>query len=149
MDRVPAVAGEGPLVTFLETVAPVMSQVRADDVAGVLGGIISDVDRAALTGEFADFMSDMIRRSLSAGIAGWRDDILASLHDWGFNPAANTTPVFVWHGEQDRMVPYQHGRWLCAHIPGAIARLFPGEGHLSLAVTRIGEIVQELATSIQ
>lgn len=141
-----AVAGEGPLVTFLETVAPVMSRVSAGDVAEVLGGIISDVDRAALTGEFAEFMSDMIRRSLSAGIAGWKDDILASLRDWHFDYEANATPVFVWHGEEDRMVPYEHGRWLCDNIPGAIARLLPGQGHLSLAVTRIGEILQELAT---
>lgn len=141
-----AISGEGPLVAFLEAVAPVMSRVGPDDIAGVLKGIISDVDRAALTGEFAKFMSQMIRRALAGGIAGWRDDILGSIHGWGFGLGANATPLFVWHGEQDRMVPFEHGRWLCGHVPGAIARLFPGEGHLSLAVTRIGQIVEELAT---
>ncbi len=42
------------------------------------------------------------------------------------------------------MVPYAHGQWLAAHIPGARARLFRDEGHLSLAVTRIDDIVSDL-----
>lgn len=110
------------------------------------GRSVADViaDKAALTGEFAEFTASVNHRALSTGITGWRDDVLASVHNWGFDPGENTRPVMVWHGEQDRMVPFSHGRWLSEHVPGAIPRLLPDQGHLSLAVEHVGEIVQDL-----
>ena len=57
------------------------------------------------------------------------------------------TPVHVWQGRHDRMVPYAHGQWLASHIPTAIPHLFDDEGHLSLAVTRFGDILDALVAS--
>jgi hypothetical protein len=45
------------------------------------------------------------------------------------------------------MVPFAHGQWLAAHLPSAKARLLPGEGHLSIAVEKFGEVVDELLAS--
>ena len=56
---------------------------------------------------------------------------------------AITVPVSVWQGAQDRMVPFSHGKWLAANIPGATVHLDDDQGHLSLW-GRIGEILDEL-----
>jgi hypothetical protein len=42
------------------------------------------------------------------------------------------------------MVPFAHGEWLAAHLPGAQAHLLQGDGHLSIGVGRAAEIVDEL-----
>jgi hypothetical protein len=44
-------------------------------------------------------------------------------------------------------VPFDHGRWLAARLPSAKAKLFPEEGHLSIAVDKCGEIIGELVAS--
>jgi pimeloyl-ACP methyl ester carboxylesterase len=141
-----ALEGAEPLTKFLDAFAPVLAKLTGADVANSLGDLISEVDRAALTGEYADFMAAVIRRAVSAGIAGWRDDDLAFTRDWGFDLATIARPVAVWQGAQDRMVPYSHGEWLAAHIPDAKAHLFPDEGHLSLGVGRLDDIVDDLVS---
>jgi pimeloyl-ACP methyl ester carboxylesterase len=101
--------------------------------------------KAALTGEFADTLAEAFRRSVSTGIAGWRDDDLAFARSWGFDLSTIHCPVAVWQGGQDRMVPFAHGQWLAAHIPTARVHLHPDEGHLSLGVAALDRIVADLA----
>jgi pimeloyl-ACP methyl ester carboxylesterase len=141
-----AVAGEADLTRFLEAAAPALRDVTGATVAEGLGGLVSAADKAVITGEFADHLAASFRAALSTGIDGWRDDDLAFSRDWGISLEAlgHATPVAVWQGGQDRMVPSAHGAWLAANIPRARARLRPGEGHLSLAVNGLGEILDDL-----
>jgi pimeloyl-ACP methyl ester carboxylesterase len=138
-----AAAGIDALTPYLQAQAAGLANVHGPEVADVLGGLVSDVDRSQLTGEFAEFIASTFRRAVANGIAGWRDDDLAFLRDWGFALDA-CRPVAIWQGGQDLMVPYSHGQWLVRHIPGAHTRLLPDEGHLSLLVGGIDRIFEDL-----
>ncbi|HET6213032.1 MAG TPA: alpha/beta hydrolase, partial [Micromonosporaceae bacterium] len=138
-----ATDGGAALTTYLEAEAAGLVGVTGDEVAQALGGLVSDVDTASLTGEFAAVVAEMFRRAVSTGIAGWRDDDLAFVRPWGFELAGLGVPVAIWQGGQDRMVPYAHGTWLAGRIPGARAHLYPDEGHLSL-VGQLGRILDDL-----
>jgi pimeloyl-ACP methyl ester carboxylesterase len=127
-----ALAGFEVLDPYLRSLQGQFIDVTADSVVEGLAGLLSEVDQRALTGQFAEEMAAAIRRTLTHGIAGWRDDDLAFVKDWGFRLADITVPVSVWQGAQDRMVPFTHGQYLAASIPGARANLRPEEGHLSL-----------------
>ena len=139
-----AMAGEQPLTAFLDAAADENAKVTAEQVAEVLGGLASEADRAALTGDFAEYMAQSTRSALSGGIAGWRDDDLAFVRDWGFSLDQVRVPLSIWQGDQDAMVPFRHGEWLSRQLPHARVHLLPGEGHLTLVQARIGDILDEL-----
>ncbi len=157
-----AVRGEAALTEFLDRMAGMMATLTGASVAESLGGLVIDADKAALTGEYADHVAAALSAAMNAGIAGWRDDDLAFVQDWGFSlgwgsptkpgdaaakgrsDAPKATPVAIWQGDQDKMVPFTHGQWLAANIPGARAHLLPGEGHLSLTVSSFDRILDDL-----
>jgi pimeloyl-ACP methyl ester carboxylesterase len=139
-----ALAGEESLTPWLTKAAAELATVQASDVAAALGGLVSQVDRDALSGQFAELLAACFRAAVSNGVDGWRDDDLAFVRDWGFDLSQIHVPVAVWQGGQDRMVPFTHGQWLAEHILGAQSRLFAEEGHLSLAVNALDRIVGDL-----
>jgi len=141
-----AVDGEDALLRFLERIVGDRVDVTAESLAAGLGGLLTDVDRAAFTGEFAEFLAETNRAAISTGPWGWLDDDLAFARDWGFALADIGVPVTVWHGGHDAMVPTPHGEWLARHIPGARRRIFGDEGHLSL-VLRFDAILDDLLAS--
>jgi pimeloyl-ACP methyl ester carboxylesterase len=139
-----AAAGVDELTAFLTEASK--EELTADAVVAALGGLVSDVDRAAITGDLAEYIAAGGRRAVLNGIDGWRDDDLAFMADWGFDVAAITTPLSIWHGEHDRMVPFAHGVWVTQRAPGAIAHLLSDEGHVSLT-WRIGDVLDELVAA--
>jgi pimeloyl-ACP methyl ester carboxylesterase len=139
-----AARGESALTPFLEREATGLRAVTGGQIAASLGGLISGADAAVITGEFADDLAAGLRGALRGGIAGWRDDDLAFTADWGFPLDAAGGRVTLWQGDQDNMVPFGHGQWLAANLPGARVHLQPGAGHLTMTVTAIGPILDDL-----
>jgi pimeloyl-ACP methyl ester carboxylesterase len=132
------------LVVYLKGMAAMFADVTPLQLAKELGGLVSPVDTAALTGDFAEHVTRTLKESVRTGIDGWFDDDLAFVHDWGFDLSDIRVPVTVWQGAQDRMVPFEHGRWLAAHIPEARDKLIQDEGHLSLIVGSFDQIVDDM-----
>jgi pimeloyl-ACP methyl ester carboxylesterase len=140
-----ALAGEAELTAFLRREAATMGAVTGQDVAQAFGGLVIEADQAVLTGQYADHVAACLRAALSSGIAGWRDDDLAFTRDWGFSlDGEPPLRAAIWQGDQDRMVPFAHGQWLAAAIPGARVHLMPGDGHLSMTVSAFDRILDDL-----
>jgi pimeloyl-ACP methyl ester carboxylesterase len=138
-----ALEGEQALRPFLERHAAELAVVTGEGVAAALGGLVTEVDRTALTGELADYIAAEFREAVRTGVDGWLDDDLAFVRDWGFPLDRVDVRVTTWQGAQDLMVPFAHGEWLAAHVAGARARLLPAEGHISLAA-RFADILDDL-----
>ncbi len=139
-----ALQGAEALTPYLEREAEPLREVTGDEIAAALGGLISGADAQVLTGDFAAELAASCRAAVREGIAGWRDDDLAFAADWGFSLDALAGRAAIWQGDQDRMVPFAHGQWLAAHIPGARVHLEPGAGHLTMTLTAIDRILDDL-----
>jgi pimeloyl-ACP methyl ester carboxylesterase len=139
-----AQAGEEQLLQFIEPMRAELLSLSGAQVYEALGDLLSEVDLAALSGSFADYFAQSTRAGLEHGAYGWFDDDLATIRDWGFELEDVSVPVTIWQGAQDRMVPFTHGEWLAAHVPGAEARLLPDQGHLSLLIERYGDLLDDL-----
>jgi len=142
-----ALAGPDELRTFLERAAFGLAQVTGEQIISAFGELVSDLDKATLSRGFGTFVAGNIREALRNGFWGWLDDDLAFTRDWGFDLNRISVPVNVWHGSKDRMVPFEHGRWLAEHLPGARAHLLPEHGHFSLVLDQFGEILDDLIAS--
>ena len=116
-----------------------------DDLAKALESLLTPTDAAVLTGELAEYLSYSGHEGLAPGSEGWWEDACAQTGPWGFELAGISVPVMVMHGREDKFVPFGHGEWLAAHIPGAEARLLDDDGHLTLLQHRIPEVHSWLA----
>ena len=135
--------GAGALTAFLEEHGAPMFAVTAELIVLGLGALLPDVDKAALTGELAEYLAASTRHAGHQGIVGWRDDDLVHSRPWGFDLGRIVVPVSIWQGTEDRMVPFAHAVWLSEHVAGARAHLVEGEGHISLVV-QMGRILDDL-----
>jgi pimeloyl-ACP methyl ester carboxylesterase len=103
----------------------------------------------ALSAEDAAFGLDeaiCMQRAYAPGIDGCLDDNFAQVIGWGFDLAGISVPVLLMHGRLDEAVPFAHGQWLAAHIPGVEARLLDDEDHVGVREHHIGEVHAWLAS---
>ena len=116
-----------------------------EDMAKGMESLLTPTDAAALTGELAEYLSWSSTDGLAQGDEGWWEDAVAFAGPWGFELDLISVPVLVVHGREDMFVPFGHGEWLAAHVPGAEAWLLDNDGHVTLLENRIGEVHAWLA----
>jgi pimeloyl-ACP methyl ester carboxylesterase len=139
-----AATGHDELLAFIEREAATMTGDSGDEVADELGDPVSEPDRELIVGPFGEHMGRQLKHALANGIWGWFDDDIAFVSGWGFDVKDISVPVSIWHGGLDKFVPFAHGEWLAANVPGAQAHLIADEAHVSLAVGRFGDVLDDL-----
>jgi pimeloyl-ACP methyl ester carboxylesterase len=134
-------------LTDPEAVRAGLEGARKDVLAATAGSLAEQwapflpaADAAVLTGDLADYTARTNRAALAPGSQGWWDDSHGLIRPWEFDVTDIAVPVLLLHGKQDKFVPFAHGQWLAAHIPGVEARLLEDDGHLTLQAHRISEV---------
>jgi pimeloyl-ACP methyl ester carboxylesterase len=138
-----AATGREAYEAFLEEEFLPVLMADADDMADAMGGLLPAADRAAMDRGFTEWLTETFHRAGAQRVAGVLDDGQAAVRAWGFDVADISVPVAIYQGRVDAMVPFAHGEWLAAHVPGARAHLTDEDGHLTL-VTRLPEILADL-----
>ncbi|WP_276971687.1 alpha/beta fold hydrolase [Ferrimicrobium acidiphilum] len=125
-----ALQGADDLSQYLNQAREAMVAADVDSIVATMATLLTPVDVAAIRHLGKEIVDDF-DHALSNGIDGWLDDDLAFVKPWGFELDAMTTPVQIWQGDQDLMVPVQHSSWLANHIHSSELLRLPDEGHLS------------------
>ena len=77
----------------------------------------------------AMFLDDLLNGSRFQTSAPLSDLVLFTRH-WGFALADVEVPVRWWHGDEDHIVPFRHGRHVVDRLPDATLKAIDGESHL-------------------
>lgn len=125
-----ALRGETAVRPLIEQMHAAMAAAGAEAMRDELASLLTGADAEVLEGELAEYLHASV--VATGGVDGWLDDDLAFVRAWGFDLGSIRVPVLVRHGEQDRFVSADHGRWLAERIPGAEARITADDGHLTL-----------------
>ncbi|MDQ3625050.1 MAG: alpha/beta hydrolase [Verrucomicrobiota bacterium] len=89
--------------------------------------------------------------SYSEAWAGATDGVFADASiyaaPWGFSLEAVHVPVHLWHGTEDRNFSPRVAERIAQRLPNCRFRLVEGEGHYSLPIRRVREILEDLAAA--
>ncbi len=106
---------------------------------------LPDPDKAVLARpEVKTAMKDNVVEAFRGGSRGAACELLLYTRPWGFLLEDIATRVNLWHGEQDVSVPPTMGQYQARTIPNCRAIFYPGEGHFSLVINHMEEVLSGL-----
>jgi pimeloyl-ACP methyl ester carboxylesterase len=76
---------------------------------------------------------------------GNRSEIERLTRPWGFDIRKIEVPVFLFHGDQDRIMHVAPARLMARALKECAATFYPGEGHFSVLVNKANELMDALA----
>ncbi len=106
---------------------------------------VSEPDKVALARPDVKLVFEqMVVESFRQGTRGAALDWMLEARPWGFSLQEIRMPVYVWHGEADKILSVEHGHILTKAIPNARSQFFPNEGH-TLIVNHFEELLAAVA----
>ena len=88
-----------------------------------------------------------LQEAFSQGIRGPHQDVKNFTKPWDLPSEAIKCPIFIWHGDEDKMVPPKFALLLEKRFPNASVEIVKGEGHYSLPIDKIEQIVSKAIKS--
>ncbi|ABA57657.1 alpha/beta fold hydrolase [Nitrosococcus oceani] len=85
-----------------------------------------------------------IQEAFRNGPKGALLDFKLYAHPWGFLLKEINLNIQLWQGEADATVPLSHARYLAKILPTVQAHYLPNEGHFSLLINHINDILEDL-----
>lgn len=111
----------------------------------ILGTKASQPDRRVLRdGEFRTVLSASMREAFRNGPRGAATDLTLLSLPWNFALRELRTPVHIWHGERDRVVPMSMGLSLEQALPHCQATYEREHGHYSLVHDYVEQILSQM-----
>jgi pimeloyl-ACP methyl ester carboxylesterase len=102
---------------------------------------VSKPDKIALKNmELIQVLSASFREAFRSSLRWPATDAVLYSRPWGFPLEDIDITVYLWHGENDRIVPPEMGRYMARAIPNCRVTFYPHEGHFSILLNRIREI---------
>ncbi len=98
------------------------------------------LDRPDVANGFLDTFTEALRQ----GARHLTYDNGLTVQPWGFDIAAVRAPVHIFHGTADRNAPVAMARYYADTLPRAALSVKEGEGHFSLSVNHIDEMLAVL-----
>jgi pimeloyl-ACP methyl ester carboxylesterase len=114
-----------------------------EHMLSILSGKVAGPDKIALKNkELIKALSVSFREAFHKSLRWPATDVVLYSRPWGFRLQDIRIAVHLWHGEKDRIVPSEMGRYMARIIPDCRATFYPDEGHFSIILNRIEEIWQ-------
>jgi pimeloyl-ACP methyl ester carboxylesterase len=118
---------------------------QAEALVDFLAGSLPEPDRSALDDPgVRRVLAESYREAVRQGGRGAGAEAGLYGGPWGFRLEDIAMEVDLWHGERDSVVPVAMGRLQARAIPRCRAKILPEEGHFSLPIRRMGEILDAL-----
>lgn len=96
-----------------------------------------------------DLLTRTMVESDRQGGQGNRSDIERLTRPWGFNIRRIKAPVFLFHGDQDRIMHAGPARLMARMLSDCAATFYPDEGHFSVLVNQADALMNALAVRSQ
>ena len=108
--------------------------------------MLPEPDAAALRDNAAfDICFESQRRAWrGSGADGVMADAEIYGRPWGFRLEDVTVPVRLWHGKKDRAFSFRVAEETAQRLPNCVARFIDDEGHFSLPIRHMREILEDL-----
>ncbi|MFX1313406.1 MAG: alpha/beta fold hydrolase [Promethearchaeota archaeon] len=98
--------------------------------------------------QFVNNFKEAAKEAYRSGLDGVIHEEKLYVKPWGFNleEISPNLQVYVWHGDMDVFVPISFGHKFCELIPNCKGFFYPNEGHLSIGINYIDQILKILSS---
>ncbi len=133
------------LASFFSRVACVFARHAPSLLITMLRASAPEPDRRILRdADFRAILAASLREAFRCGTRGAATDLRLLCATWNFEVRDVHTPVDLWYGEADRIVPASMGRFLERALPRCQATYMTRQGHYSLIYEFAGQILSRV-----